>query len=87
MKRLIALSLLAACSAAAPPIPPQIEDTCGARDFANLIGQDATALEKTLRLGMVRIIRPGDMVTQDFRPTRINFMIDDSNAIETVNCG
>ena len=88
MKRLIALIALAGCTAAPPPpIPPQIEDTCGAADFADLIGQDATMLERNLRLGMVRVIRPGDAVSQDFRPARINFMIGADETIRTVNCG
>lgn len=87
MKRLTPLALLAACAAPQPPLPLQLEDTCGATEFANLIGQDATALERTMRLGMVRVIRPGDVVTQDFRPERINFMIDDNETIATINCG
>lgn len=87
MKQLIFLIALAGCTAAAPPMPPQIEDTCGAASFADLIGQDATALEKTLILRMVRVIRPGDVVTQDFRPERINFMLNDIETIETINCG
>ena len=87
MKKLVTLLALAACTTQAPPLPPQLEDTCGAAEFAGLIGQDATALEKTLRLGMVRVIRPGDMVTQDFRPARINFMIDANETIEMINCG
>ncbi|WP_108813665.1 I78 family peptidase inhibitor [Loktanella sp. Alg231-35] len=87
MKRLMALIVLAGCTAAPPPLPPQLEDTCGAANFAGLIGQDVTALETRLHLGMVRVIRPGDLVTQDFRPGRINFMIGEDNVIGTINCG
>ncbi len=87
MKRFIAFAALAGCTTAPPALPPQLEDTCGAADFAALIGQDATALETTLHLGMVRVIRPGDLVTQDFRPARINFMIDENDVIQTINCG
>ncbi len=88
MRHFMLLIALAGCAVPAPPpVPPQIEDTCGAAEFAGLIGQKTTVLERNLRLGMVRVIRPGDMVTQDFRPERINFMIDDMETIQTINCG
>lgn len=69
------------------PIPPAAQDTCGAAENAGLVGQDATALERVLLMGQVRIIRPGQAVTQDFRPTRINFNIDASNRIASISCG
>ena len=87
MKRLLILIALAGCTVAEPPLPPQLEDTCGATNFADLIGQDATALEKTLLLGPVRVIRPGDAVTMDFRPDRINFKIAENETIRTIDCG
>ncbi|MEL6838134.1 MAG: I78 family peptidase inhibitor [Pseudomonadota bacterium] len=87
MKRLSFLLLLAACSPAPTPLPPTLEDTCGARDYANLIGQDVTSLEKVLILGPVRVIRPGDMVTMDFLPDRINFGIDRDEKVIEVSCG
>lgn len=86
MKNLIPLLLCAAC-ASAYTHPSKAEDTCGATAYAELIGQDATALEKVPILGMVRVIRPGDMVTQDFRPTRINFVIGTDNSITAIKCG
>ncbi|KJZ18700.1 I78 family peptidase inhibitor [Loktanella sp. S4079] len=79
--------LLAACAPAAPTLPTVTEDSCNANTYSDLIGQDATALEKVLILGMVRVIRPDDMVTMDFRPERINFRIDDSEKISAIRCG
>ena len=79
MKRLLLLLALSGCTVAAPdqpPVPPITEDTCGAAQFADLIGQDATALERRLYLGQVRVIRPGDAVTMDFRPER-RYHLDD----------
>jgi len=62
MKNLFAIApfvVLVACEAAspgpaAPPqplVPSASQDTCGASQNANLIGQDATALERILIIG------------------------------------
>ena len=69
------------------PVPPATLDTCQAAQHANLIGQDATALERILLMGQVRVNRPGDAVTTDFKPVRINFIIDSSNRIASIRCG
>ncbi len=69
-----------------PALPAAQDDTCNARAYAGLVGQDATALERVMILDQVRIIRPGTMVTMDFRPERINFQIDDRNQIERIYC-
>lgn len=89
-----ALLLLMACAqpqgGAAPsglPVPPPEEDTCGARDYASVVGQDATSLERVLILRQVRVIRPGQPVTADFRPERINFLIGPNEVIERISCG
>lgn len=87
MKKLFPLLALAACTQAAPVVPQPPQDTCNAADFALLVGQDATALETVLLLGKVRVIRPGQAVTMDFRQERINFMIDEANRIEAIRCG
>lgn len=91
MRYLFILPLLAACaSAPQPPEPPRSParpDTCGAARYENLIGQDATALERVLIMGQVRVIRPGMAVTKDYRPARINFDIGTDNRILRINCG
>lgn len=90
MRRIIVLIFLAGCAArgSVPPTSqPRLPDTCGAETYRDLVGQDATALEKVLIMRMVRVIRPGDLVTQDFRPERINFTIDPSEVIADISCG
>ncbi len=98
MKKLFAIApfvFLTACAVggisnpptpSTPPLPPVAEDTCNANQYANLIGQDVTALERVLLMGQVRVIRPGDAVTLDFRPERINFNIGPNNQIASINC-
>ena len=70
------------------PAPPvQQADTCGFAPYTRLVGQDATALERELILRQVRVIRPGDAVTMDFRPERLNFEIDPVGRVGRLFCG
>ncbi len=95
MKWLIVFLFAVSCSpvlsdrigAVSPPLPPMDNDTCDGRRHADLIGQHSTALEKVLILRQVRIIRAGQMYTQDYRPARINFHINASAKIERISCG
>lgn len=83
--------VLVACGTAPEPqrpvVPPPQEDTCMAAPYARLIGLDQTTLERELILRQVRVIRPGDFVTQDFRPMRLNFEIDNDGRIARIFCG
>lgn len=69
-----------------PTMPSPAEDTCNAARYAGLIGQDATALERVLILSQVRVIRPGQAVTMDYRAERINFNVDEGNRITSIIC-
>jgi hypothetical protein len=89
----IALPLLIALAACTnlptdgPAVPPAAKDTCGAARQSALIGQDATALERVMLLGQVRVIRPGMAVTMDFRAERINFVVSETGRIGRIYCG
>ncbi len=66
--------------------PAPGEDGCNGRQYAGLIGQDQTALERVLIMRPVRVIRPGDAVTEDFSPQRINFVIGADGRIADIGC-
>lgn len=99
MKRFfpILLLVLAACEAPVldspdqritqPQMPIIGDDSCGASPYADLIGQDATALERVLIMRPVRVIRPGMAVTMDYRAERINFDIAENQRIQRIWCG
>ncbi len=91
MKHWMLLGLtLAACSPEPPQIQPRLitgPTKCGAENYQDLVGQDATALEKVLILGPIRIIRPDTVVTTDFREDRINFRLSAGNLVTQVACG
>ena len=83
--------LLSACAQipgpVLPPVAPVTQDTCNAARYATLIGQDATALERVLLMGPVRVIRPDMAVTMDYSAARINFAVDAGNRITGITCG
>jgi len=89
---LLSLIALMACDTPAPDLPARptlpdaAADTCGAGGYGELIGQDATALERELIMRPVRVIRPGMAITMDFRQDRINFEIDAMNRIASIGC-
>jgi hypothetical protein len=74
--------------AASPPAPEA--DLCGAGRFKQYVGQFYSA-ETGARIlaaaGQVRTIRPGDAVTMDFRPDRLNLEIGEDGRITRFRCG
>lgn len=95
------LMMLAACAtepSSAPAVPapnepePALTSQCRLLPIADLIGQvaDATLLEQA-RIdsgsARVRVIGPGQMVTQDFQSKRLNVYVDEHNVITKLGCG
>lgn len=62
-------------------------DTCGAGALSALVGSSGTVLDTARFAQPIRVIRPGDMVTMDFNPSRINFELDAQGRIARVYCG
>lgn len=94
-RALIAMALLAGCSAvqtpapvpARPSLPAADQDTCQGRQYGQLIGQDATALERVLIMRQVRVLHPDAIMTMDFRAERLNFEVGADNRISGIFCG
>lgn len=94
--RVVLMFLLLTVSACAEPGPPQSRDegmpsaaadTCGAAAFAVLIGQDAAMFPVHKQKGPTRIMRPGQPVTMDFIPDRLNVLLDAADRIVGFRCG
>jgi hypothetical protein len=88
-KMLLILPLLAACTPAptAAPDGRQIGgDACGASQYADKIGQSLGSARFPPNSEM-RLINPGEMVTQEYIPTRLNVEIDGPGRIVAVTCG
>lgn len=94
----VAVSMLAGCASSAPMQPasagPQVsgDGTCHADRVAWAVGKSADeptmkAVWKQSGSGLIRPIAPGQAVTRDFRPDRINVYLDAGNVITKVGCG
>ena len=70
--------------------PPDAFDpvglSCGAGDYAGLIGKNLAAVTLPADLG-ARVIGPDTAVTQDYRPDRLNIHTDDDGTITELTCG
>ena len=77
----------------APAMAPGLSTECKADPAQEFVGKLAT--EDTIVAARtaanvssnVRVIKPGQPVTMDFRPDRLNIEVDDDNLIVRINCG
>lgn len=60
------------------------QDTCGAAQYSAMIGQNIAAV--TFPADSVRVISPGQPVTEDFRADRLNVLLDDNGVITALEC-
>ena len=61
------------------------ESSCGVARYEGLIGQ---VWDGTVQLPSgARVIRPGDMVTQDYIEERLNITLDEKDRVTRVSCG
>lgn len=61
--------------------------SCGAARLSGWIGHDATTLDEQYLPQIVRLIRPGDAITEDHNPGRLNVVLSRANRIEAFYCG
>jgi len=98
--RSVPMICLLAASACAEPVPSAVQvnegalpkqrispGTCGAADYAALVGQNVAAFTALAHQGPARIIRPGQPVTMDYNPERLNVLLDGDDRIVGLSCG
>lgn len=83
---------LAACATLSPTTEDRLGVQCNADRVQPLVGREATpdVLDRAkTRSGArsVRVIKPGQAVTMDFRSDRLNLELDDVNTIKAARCG
>ncbi|MGI8561135.1 MAG: I78 family peptidase inhibitor [Luteimonas sp.] len=76
--------------------PPMMEEnmdrSCNADAARGMIGKTATAdVVEQARIAaeaqIARTLKPGQMVTMEYHPSRLNIDVDDANRITNVRCG
>ena len=60
---------------------------CGGDLVYSLIGQPVTSLPEVGKWGTLRVIRPGQAVTEDYSETRLNVQLDAADLIVALSCG
>lgn len=78
--------LLGLAVAACAPTPPADQPQCDAADWAGLKGQNIAATTFPADLNM-RIVGPGDVVTQEFVADRVTLRTDENGIILSASCG
>lgn len=76
--------------APAEPAPSGTADSgeaCGADMLQPMIGQPEGEIHEPSLPQPYRIIHPGQAVTMDYNPNRLNIEINDDGRVETVECG
>lgn len=93
---MIASSLaLGACASTTPVTGgdnPPMTDSCNADAARSAIGKVATpdVVERARRdagAEVARVLKPGQMVTMEYREGRLNIDVDEKNVIKNVRCG
>jgi hypothetical protein len=93
MKRMMMVALLAtACTPVSPLPAPPLRGKCSADGLGNLVGRVATlGLVNRARArsgaSAARVLRPGQIVTMEFREGRLNVNVDESNRVKNFTCG
>lgn len=86
-------TLLAGCAPMTKQPPaPAVPTGCDAGKLHDLIGKpyetsQADTLRNKANARLIRVIRPGNVVTMDFRQDRLNVKLDASNRVTGLNCG
>lgn len=93
---LIASTLAMSACATTPPGTggdnPPMADACNADAARSVVGKVATptVVEQARRdagAEVARVLKPGQMVTMEYRAGRLNIDVDEKNVIKNVRCG
>ena len=79
-----------------PPAPPPSERqagdgeqavSCPSQPYQVLLGQQVGEIDRASLPAPHRIYGPGDAVTMDYRPERLNIVVDEDDTVVEVKCG
>lgn len=84
--RMIPLIAAASVLAACEPSETVPKPVCDPQAHQTLVGKNIGEVSLPSELPQ-RVISPGDMVTQDYNPARLNIFVDPKGWIGRVSCG
>ncbi|MFA7668908.1 MAG: I78 family peptidase inhibitor [Burkholderiaceae bacterium] len=91
MKRLLLLFViaLAGCQTGAKQTSVAMtdDDPCGANAFKRLVGTAGDKVADDMFPVGTRVLRPGMVMTMDYRRDRLNVVIGESGVVDRVHCG
>lgn len=66
--------------------------TCDGQAVQNLVGQQySESLDSDIQSGaganQIRVLKPGQVMTMEYNPGRVNVIIEDNGAISAIRCG
>ena len=75
----------------APVLEQREPDGCGMTGFLGLVGHPqadiATAIATSSRPARHRVLPFGNLATQDYDASRVNFLLDPAGLVASVRCG
>lgn len=73
---------------AAQPAQPAAEgeDTCGRAPYEPLVGTPAADIDRDKLPAHTRVIMPGQMITMDYAPGRLNIRVGPDGRVTEVRC-
>lgn len=82
---------LAACAPVAP-LPGVPTGECSAKGLGDLVGRYATPsltnrAKRRAGASVVRVLRPGQIVTMEYLNGRLNVNVDEKNRVKSFTCG
>jgi hypothetical protein len=82
----VALTLLACAPATDGPNRVPLTGTCDAAGYSAMVGLNIATVTLPADLEQ-RVIYPGQAVTMDFRPNRMNIEVSETGTIRRIYCG
>lgn len=79
-------------SSPAPASPVGGDQVCDAGPVANLVGQPwsdraAADAQQRARAGVLRVLKPGQVMTMEYNPRRLTIVLDDDQRVSSARCG
>ena len=91
-KALLAAALALTSCAPVAPLPGVPTGECSANGLGNLVGGPATPAlvnraKRRAGASVVRVLKPGQIVTMEYLNGRLNVNVDDRNRVKSFTCG